>query len=249
MFDKPTYCKDKLLEYLKEKYLTIEALNQRWKTSFESFQCFDKPIKKAARFSQEAERDLVEFSKIMINQYVEVPSKACKAVDPVHLNLGMRYGIISSEMLYAGWENFDVYSMNCYKKDPSMVLKEVEKHVDRPIVIGEFHFGALDTGMPATGLGATRTQKDRGLGYMHYYYDALKCKSFVGAHYFILNDQAVLGRFDGENYNIGLVDVCNKPYQDCIAGMKKSNETVYDIALGKVEAPEVKVNWMPRVAY
>jgi hypothetical protein len=249
MYDKPTYCKDRLMDFLKQRYMSIENLNASWKTNFESFACFDEPINKATKFSEGSEKDLIEFSKIMIAQYVSIPSVACKAVDPVHLNMGMRYGIISSETLYAGWENFDVYSMNCYKQDPSRVLNDVAKHVDLPIVIGEFHFGSLDSGMMATGLGAARTQKDRGLGYMHYYYDALKCKSFVGAHYFILNDQAVLGRVDGENYNIGLVDVCNRPYTDCVDVMREANDTAYDIALGKIDAPDVKVNWMPRVAY
>jgi hypothetical protein len=54
----------------------------------------------------------------------------------------------------------------------------------------------------------------------------------IGAHYFTLNDQGYLGRFDGENYQIGLVDVCNRPYDEFISGIIKANDELYEIADG-----------------
>jgi hypothetical protein len=70
---------------------------------------------------------------------------------------------------------------------------------------------------------------------------------FVGAHYFILNDQAVLGRFDGENMQIGFVDVCNKPYGDFVQEVARVNREIYDIADGKRTKPPNKVNRIPRL--
>ncbi|MBC8079286.1 MAG: hypothetical protein H7X86_03010 [Gorillibacterium sp.] len=40
---------------------------------------------------------------------------------------------------------------------------------------------------------------------------ANEIKELVGTHYFIFNDQASLGRLDGESSQIGIVDVCHKP--------------------------------------
>ena len=40
----------------------------------------------------------------------------------------------------------------------------------------------------------------------------------VGTHYFQWADQPSTGRFDGENYNIGLVDVTDRPYPDLVRG-------------------------------
>ena len=48
----------------------------------------------------------------------------------------------------------DVISVNRYRFSPSD-LRMLEG-VDRPLIIGEFHFGALDRGMFHTGLQATR---------------------------------------------------------------------------------------------
>ena len=40
----------------------------------------------------------------------------------------------------------------------------------------------------------------------------------IGAHYFQWNDQHVAGRFDGENWQIGLVDICQRPYEEVAVG-------------------------------
>ena len=39
----------------------------------------------------------------------------------------------------------------------------------------------------------------------------------MGVHYFTLYDESALGRFDGENWNIGFLDVCNRPYEPLAA--------------------------------
>ena len=75
-----------------------------------------------------------------------------------------------------GWENFDVFSINCYAVDPTKKIQDVvDLGVDLPVMIGEFHFGALDAGLPATGLEGVESQKDRGAAYRYY------CES-VAAH-------------------------------------------------------------------
>ena len=81
-------------------------------------------------------------------------------------------------------------------------------------MVGEFHFGALDAGLPATGIRGVTTQKERGKAINAYIDNAKNTGCCVGAHYFQLNDQPYLGRFDGENYNIGFVDICCKEYTD-----------------------------------
>ena len=105
----------------------------------------------------------------MLRAYVEIPSKACREVDPNHMILGMRWAWISDPDLATGWENFDVFSINCYAVDPTEAISHVvELGVDLPVMIGEFHFGALDRGLSATGLEGVLTQKDRGKAYRYY---------------------------------------------------------------------------------
>ena len=47
-----------------------------------------------------------------------------------------------------------------------------------------------------------------------------------------------MGRFDGENMQIGLVDVCLKPYKETIEQFQKINNQMYEILNGDIELPE-----------
>jgi len=58
---------------------------------------------------------------------------------------------------------------------------------------------------------------------------------FLGAHWFQWQDQPVLGRMDGENYNIGLVDVTNRPYPELVQALKTTHKVLYDVHTGKVK--------------
>ena len=111
-----------------------------------------------------------------------------------------------------------------------------------PVLVGEWHFGALDVGLPGSGIGHVRTQEDRGRAYRVYLEDAAAKPWCVGVHYFILYDQSALGRFDGECYNIGFFDVCNRPVRAAVRAARRSHERLYDVATGAAapfaDAPE-----------
>jgi hypothetical protein len=227
------YTKDAFIDFISQRYENdISKLNIAWKTSFSSFEILKLGIKKASKFSNTAEKDLKDFSKIMIELYVKIPSKAVKAVDANHLNLGMRYGYISSEEVLSGSEYFDVFSVNCYDVNPTEAVEKIGNATGLPVVIGEFHFGALDRGLSATGIRGVSSQQERGKAYRYYLENAVSSKYCVGAHYFQYNDQPALGRFDGENYQIGLVDVCQKPYEDFVTEITECSKNIYDVAAG-----------------
>ena len=54
----------------------------------------------------------------------------------------------------------------------------------------------------------------------------------VGTHYFQYCDQPALGRFDGENYNIGLVDVCQTPHDAFLDAVRDCHRDLYRVAAG-----------------
>ena len=245
-----THCKQGLINWLEEKYGDIAALNAAWETSFSSYDDLRQPIEKASLFSAKAEEDLRAFSAELIRAYTAIPSAACREVDPNHMILGMRWAWISDPVLASGWECFDVFSINCYAVDPTKSIERVrELGVDLPVMIGEFHFGALDSGLTATGLEAVATQTDRGRAYRYYTEHAAAHPMSVGCHYFQCYDQFVLGRFDGENYNIGLFDICLQPYHDMAAAVKTASRRMYAIHAGEdtptVDQPES----LPMIAY
>lgn len=245
-----TVCKAELIRTLEEKYGTVEALNAAWSTEFKNFDDLKQHQEKASAYSAQAEKDLKEFSVRMVRAYVEIPSKACRKVDPNHMILGMRWAWISDPDLTAGWENFDVFSINCYAVDPTESVQHVaDLGVDLPVMIGEFHFGALDKGLTATGLEAVRTQKERGIA-IRYYFEKVAAHPYgVGAHYFQCNDQFLLGRFDGENYNIGVFDICCQPYTEMTEHIVASAEHIYEVAAGMKAPVEEAAESIPMIAY
>jgi hypothetical protein len=246
----PSVCKDELIRFLKEKYGTPEVLSGAWDHPFDSFDDLRKPLENASRFSENSSRDLREFSKILLRAYVEIPARACRAVDPNHMNLGMRWAWISDPDIVTGWENFDVFSINCYFEDPTPALDNVcGLGVDLPIIIGEFHFGALDLGLTSTGLKGTPNQRERGKAY-RYYCDRVAAHPYgVGCHWFQFYDQFPLGRFDGENYNIGLFDVCSLPNEEMMSAIRDCASSIYEVAAGSKVPSDDLPRFIPMVAF
>jgi hypothetical protein len=240
--------KDFIINSLKDKYSDISALNKVWATSFSSFDAMYSPFD-VSSISEAASDDLRIISTEMVRQFIKIPALALKNVDKNHLNLGMRYAWLSSPALAAGSEYFDVFSFNCYRHDPYDSIERIADMVKMPVMIGEFHFGALDRGLDATGIQGVATQEDRAKAYRYYMHRAAKHPYCLGAHYFTLNDQAYLGRFDGENYQIGFVDVCNREYEEITSTAAKTNREVYLVANGDIEPTCDKPNEINSICY
>jgi hypothetical protein len=245
-----TACKEKLVEFLKKKYGNTQSFSEAWKRGFNNFNDLYKPLANASRLSEAAESDLRAFSRIMLEAYVAIPSVACRRAAPHHMNLGMRWAWISDPDIVTGWENFDVFSINCYFEDPTPALDNVQKlGVDLPVMIGEFHFGALDLGLTSTGLKGTLNQKERGKAYRYYCEKVAAHPYGAGCHWFQCFDQFPLGRFDGENYNIGLFDVCCLPNKEMMDAIRRTGETLYQVSEGSLPPKGEAAEFIPMVAF
>ncbi len=230
-----------LASFLKEKYSDDAALAAAWALPA----TFEKvgSGKWQGVLTKPALEDLRAFSVRMVERYFGGLSAACRKADPNHLNLGMRWAGVPPEWAVGGMKSFDVFSLNCYmKKLPRDRAEKIHSMLRMPVMVGEWHFGALDAGLPATGIGAVKNQADRGRAYRVYLEDAAANPFCVGAHWFTLYDESALGRYDGENYNIGFFDVCNRPYEEIGNDAIATHERMYEVAAGKTEpfgdAPE-----------
>ncbi|WP_028609281.1 beta-galactosidase [Paenibacillus harenae] len=244
--------KERFVDWLKEKYASsVEALNDAWGSSFDRFE----QLCEGASFelwqgSSARSEDFSAFNRLMIRRYVEVPAKYCKEADPNHLNLGMRYAWVGSDDILEGCEAFDVFSINCYQFEPDRAfIDHIGSKLNKPLMIGEFHFGAADAGMLAYGIRAVPTQADRGLAYQYFVEHAASIPDLIGVHYFQLNDQAVLGRFDGENYQIGAVDGCQQPYRPFVEAMRRTHKRMYDIRLGHLSPSATCPTEIPKTGF
>ena len=101
------------------------------------------------------------------------------------------------------------------------------------MIIGEFHFGALDRGLLHTGLRAVSNQHQRGCAYTDYVKQALENNRIVGVHWFQHTDQLVTGRGDGENYQIGFVDIVDRPYPEMVEASRRLAVYLYEYRNGQ----------------
>ncbi|MBO5219495.1 MAG: beta-galactosidase [Clostridia bacterium] len=197
--------------WLREKYGDIAAFNAAWEMNLASFDGLDTPIFRASERSDTVRADLAAFSTILVRRWAEIPSKVCRNIAPNRLNLGMRFAGITPLVL-GTVDLFDVYSFNRYGLDPTEKLDEVAAKADLPLLIGEFHFGATDAGLPSGGMVTFPIQAERAEAYRNYMEAAAAHPACVGAHWFAWNDQPLWGRYDCENFGFGMVDICGRAY-------------------------------------
>lgn len=196
--------------------------------------------------SEAARQACVEFSAMMVEKYFRTLNDACRRAAPNHLNLGIRYFTVPPEWCLAGMRGFDVFSINCYKeRPPASEISEISRKVNAPVLIGEWHFGALDAGLPGSGIGHVSSQTERGKAYRVYLEHAAAHPDCVGAHYFTLYDESFAGRFDGENWNIGFLDVCNRPYPELCEAASASHARLYEVASGSFSPYNEPVTHLP----
>lgn len=250
MFATPQLSESKhtFARWLSTQYLNINDFNQNWNLHLESFEKLASQVFEEYP-SEKAKEDFWRFSEILVKKYVDVPCDEVEKVDPDHLNLGMRYAWISSDLLYKAGDRFDVFSINGYGNPGPPETAEIARISGKPVMIGEFHFGATDRGLPATGIQGALTQEERGKAYRYYLEQGLARPELIGIHYFQWIDQPVFGRFDGENYNIGFMDICNRPYKELTDASIKSHSKIYEVACGEIPPFNEVVKRIPSIHY
>jgi hypothetical protein len=177
-----------------------------------------------------------EFLIQTYGKFVETVSAAIRKHDPNHMNLGLRFGSSAPPEIVSASKVFDIYSLNSYSYTVNQrEIDKVRQLIDKPVLIGEFHFGTPGRGM-TPGLKQVASQEERGVAYRYYVENAAADPSIVGAHWFEWVDEPSTGRFDGENYNIGLLDVTDRPYQELVDAAHATHLRLFDVHSGKTPA-------------
>lgn len=218
-----------LLKGLQEKYDSIAALNAAWETDAETWEALRAP----ASLNAAAEADLDAFLYTFAHRYFQAILEAGRRYAPHQLYLGCRFASDPAPAVRACADVADVVSFNLYYTSIPLDKWTGADDLGKPIIIGEFHFGALDRGMFHTGLVATSDQNDRAAHYTNYVRSVADHPAFVGCHWFQYIDEPVTGRwFDGENYNIGFVDVTDTPYPELSAAACQAHADIYERRFG-----------------
>lgn len=208
---------------LKEQYGAIDTLNGAWGTKHASWDALRE--NRTPPHKKKAAADLKAFYTKTAETYFRTIREELEKVAPRQLYLGCRFAWVNDRAALAAAKYCDVVGYNRYRK--SVADLALPGGADKPIIIGEFHFGALDRGMFHTGLVKARDQDHRAHLYEAYVRGALENPRIVGTHWFQYKDQATTGRGDGENYQIGFIDICDRPYPEIVAAARRVGAAMY----------------------
>ncbi|QHJ09982.1 hypothetical protein FX988_00191 [Paraglaciecola mesophila] len=218
------------VDALKQKYASINKLNDSWQTSFTQWQDLADaytPTQETPSFEQ----DLSMMLEMLSEQYFKVVHSALETALPNHLYMGARMASwgMPDETISAAVRYSDVLSFNIYKEGVQPSQWGFIKDLDLPSIIGEFHIGTnTDSGLYHPGLVAAADQEDRAKMYQQYMQSVVDHPNMVGAHWFQYVDSPLTGRaFDGENYNVGFVSVTDIPYPQLVDAAREFNRTLY----------------------
>lgn len=211
-------------DWLSRKYGSVEKLDAAWGTKFGTWNGFLSATN--AVDETRAGADLEALHRELVAQYFRTIRDAIKAVAPNRLYLGSRIAW-GADVIYEESARYcDVVSVNIYNRQPIRDLPAGA--VDKPMINGEFHFGALDRGLFHTGLVGTRDQAERAQCYRDFVNACLDHPRFVGTHWFQWQDQALTGRtLDGENYQIGFLTVTDTPYPELVQAARDVAARMY----------------------
>jgi hypothetical protein len=217
--------KREFVSTLQAKYTDITRLNTTWGTTNASWD--DLLANRKAPDAAKARADLTAFYVKLAETYFRTVREAVKAVAPDHLYLGCRFAWVNDLVAQAAGKYCDVVSYNLYRRE---IADFKYPGGDKPLLVGEFHLGALDRGLFHTGLVPVENQAARAEAYRDYVLGALRHPQFVGTHWFQWQDEPVTGRvYDEENYQIGFVDVADTPYRETIAVTRQIGGEMYKV--------------------
>lgn len=223
--------KVEFVKRLKKQYQSIDRLNAAWRSSYADWDAL--LVSRKGPDVKNAKKDLESFTSEIAEAYFRNIREEFKKAAPNKLYMGCRYGGALHPLyaVRAAAKYCDIISCNVYAREISWL--KLPEGIDKPMIIGEFHFGALDRGLFHPGLVHLKNQEERGAVYVQYVTSALKHPQVVGVHWHQFGDQATTGRFDGECFQVGFVDCCDTPYPETRAGLRKVGYDLYRIRSGK----------------
>ncbi len=171
-------------------------------------------------------RMIRRFLALMAERYYQLVRDVVREHDPRGLILGDRYqSFYYPEVALAAARHVDVVStnLNAHWNDGTFCrfyLETLHALTGKPILVSEFYAAATEnrSGNPNDRgvFPVVATQRERAEAFRTTLEALARTPYVVGADWFQYYDEPPGGRFDGENYNFGLVDVRDAPYEDLI---------------------------------
>ena len=234
-----------LVKFMRERYKNdVAAMNKAWGSSFKSFD----DLLNATELKHSSDDQLnvkLDFLTFTAETYFKTLRDSLREIDPNHLFLGCRYAgtRVHKRIWEANAKYCDVVSFNVYPtydkiwnqmfidgKPATSVLDHVYSMCNKPMMITEWAFMGLDSGLPCTRGAGQRfyTQDERAHAASIFYRMMLGHKAMIGSSWYEFGDDPFLGvrRRHPENSNYGLVNKDDVPYEKLVNTFKEINRDI-----------------------
>ena len=215
--------KQALVKMLQQRHGSITNLNVVWHTSYGTWN--DLLVATNKVDAKAAVADFTAFNELLAERYYATCETELKRATPDKLNLGSRFHTVNPIAVRAAAQHCDVVSFNKY--GTSIRSLTLPDQIDRPIIIGEFHFPAWNRSYTADASRGDSIEKQRADAYWYYVAGAVDNPLVVGTHWFQYLDQPLTGRPDGENWAVGFVDVTDTPYDELTQVSRELGASLY----------------------
>jgi hypothetical protein len=173
------------------------------------------------------------WTEVVAERYYALVAKALHAADPDALFLGDRLPIYYDPMaVKAEARHVDVIATNYNVDSPEGWIAPYyfdglrKLSGNKPVLVSEWFYAAHEnrTGNRNNGhLMTVETQRQRALGAAAAAQSFAADPSVLGLHWFQYYDYPVGGRADAEDYNFGLVDIRDRPYEELVTALAEAN--------------------------
>lgn len=217
-----------LVNRLKGIYGTITNLNTAWGSAYADWDTFSKPITVTST-TDAFKADMRGFIKSFASKYYSTWKAAIRKYDANHMYLGSKCNYFSKELLDSMRADCAVFSFTSYASSVQESFAMLDAY-DKPVMLSEYGATAMDGNNFGIGVGAStvNTQAERAAFCESMMRSVLANRLFVGAHFFKLYDDPVLGNsYGGANSNLGMCDTTDTPYAALVTAMKRVHRDIY----------------------
>ena len=226
---------------LKERYGTVDALNQTWSTAFASWDTLAATQTNShwPGLSEQGVADCDAFLERFCDRYFGLVRKELNRAVPGALFWGCRYLALQprAAVVRGSARHMDIVSVNWYlwhKQEPEDAESFLGQWHDlcggKPLAMTEWSFEVTDDRLLASRILVT-TEQERAELAARYMRSCFRLPFVVGLHWFQWPDQPILGRSvrDGERSAFGIVDVADRPHQPLAETFRACSEEMYPL--------------------